>query len=101
MYRRMYLYAGGILAIGVLIAVIFPKHGTGGAAGISIALCMMAKPVYLAFARRKINKAGEKAVDEADRLRRIAKAGGVSVVGAVIGSIITALPLIALLADHA
>jgi hypothetical protein len=94
MYRRMYLYAGLIIILGIALGTLLEKLGSGGTVGISIALAGIAKPAYLAFAKRKIAKAGELATDEVDRLTRIAKAGGVSVMGAVIGTAITVLPIV-------
>jgi len=94
MYRRMYLYAGLIVVLGIALGTLLEKLGSGGTIGISVALAGIAKPVYLAFARRKIAKASALATDEVDRLTRIAKAGGVSVVGAVIGTLLTVLPIV-------
>lgn len=94
MYRRMHLYACLIIVIGIALGVFIEKLGSGGTAGFSMVFAATAKPIYLAFARRRIEKAGGQATDEVDRLKRIAKAGGISVIGAVIGTALTALPIV-------
>lgn len=94
MYRRMYLYACLIMVAGIALGMFLEKLGGGGTVGISVVLAATAKPIYLIFARRKIEKAGGQATDEVDRLKRIAKAGGISVVGAIIGTILTVLPIV-------
>lgn len=96
MYRRMHLYIAVVLAIVTVIVTMVPFKGSGGAGAFAVAFAMSGKPLYLAFAQRKINKINKRATDEAQRLRLIEKAGGTSVTGAVIGSLITALPLVAL-----
>ena len=96
MYRRMHLYIAIFLAVVVVVVTLVPFTGSGGAGGFAAGFAMAGKPLYLAFARRKINKINKRATDEAQRLRLIEKAGGTSVVGAVVGSLITALPLVAL-----
>jgi len=92
LYRRMTLVAACVLGVAVLLAVLFPKFTGGG----WVIIPMQCKQWYLLYAQRKIAKINARATSEEERIRLLQKAGGVSIAGAVIGTVITVAPLVAL-----
>ncbi|MET1027782.1 MAG: DUF2628 domain-containing protein [Dongiaceae bacterium] len=85
MYRKMYVATAGFLFVAVIIGVLLP-HGGFSLAG---AFGAMGKTLYLTQAERKIRKIDARDLPVAERMSLIRRAGGISWLGAAIGTIIT------------
>ncbi|HZH50473.1 MAG TPA: DUF2628 domain-containing protein [Microvirga sp.] len=87
LYRKLYLPAA-IVALGPLaLAIIFPKLAGINMSGVFVVFGMLGKPLYVQSALKRIEKLRKRTMSQ-EELRSLAeRAGGVSVVGAVLGSV--------------
>ncbi|MHA1565045.1 MAG: DUF2628 domain-containing protein [Alphaproteobacteria bacterium] len=89
LYRKMYWECFALLAIALPLRIAFPDFITPTVFPLLI-LGLSAHALYLNSARRRIRKADRRDLPGARRHRYLARAGGVSWPGAILGTLITA-----------
>lgn len=93
MYRKMYLYAAILFLAPIAFFLIFPDMEFGAGA-IAVVLGLMGKFMYLQWAERRISAINETpGLTEEDRAEKIRNAGGVSVLGGILGGVLFAAVL--------
>lgn len=85
LYRKMYLECFAYLAMAFGLWRIFPD----ALLGLLLALTISGPALYVSFAHRCIRKADTRGMPGARRARYLARAGGISWPGAVLGTLMT------------
>ena len=100
LYRKQWGIAAAIIILPIVVAYLFPDLAIGSGA-IGLVLAILAKSVYVKFAASRIR--GILATETDPDLRRIAivQAGGVSVPGAIIGTVVLIAGIIVTLVNAA
>ena len=98
MYRKMYGAAGALLLAGLVIGFLLP-HATAGA-GIGGVFGVMGKQLYLSHAEAKIKKISARQLSTEEHIAVISRAGGISWLGATLGSIITLVGVLSVFLVH-
>ncbi|NBJ11365.1 DUF2628 domain-containing protein [Microvirga arsenatis] len=88
LYRKLYGWAAGLIGAVLALSIIFPSLSSTGTLGAYAGLAMMAKPLYVQYALKRIGKLRSRAASEEELEALVQKAGGVSVPGAVIGTLL-------------
>ncbi|MGF9756937.1 DUF2628 domain-containing protein [Microvirga sp. 0TCS3.31] len=88
MYRKLYGLAAGLIGGVIAISLILPEISNTGTAGCYVAFGMLAKTTYVQHALKRIQKLRSRATSEEELEELVKKAGGVSIPGAVIGTIL-------------
>jgi hypothetical protein len=96
MYRKMWLVAAVMLVAPVLVVVLFPSYSGSGGTVIAVLIAMRGKAWYLQLAVRRIRRIERENPSPDAVLAKIARAGGVSKVGAAFGTAVSLLGLAAL-----
>lgn len=87
-YRKMYLMGAMVIALPVLGGVIFPTSTAAPTLGLMIVLGMQAYDLYHKSILAKVAKADEQSLIGVARREYLQQAGGVSVAGAMLGSLV-------------
>ncbi|HWT96380.1 MAG TPA: hypothetical protein VN229_02155 [Terriglobales bacterium] len=95
MYRKMYGAAGALLLGGLVISFLLPHMSAG--AGIGAVFGVMGKQLYFSHADAKIKKISARQLPTEEHVAVISRAGGISWLGAALGSIITVAGVLAVL----
>jgi hypothetical protein len=98
MYRKMYVAAGILLLGSLIIGLVIPDIGPG--IGIAGVFGVLGKTLYLSHAESRLRKIGARHLPPAEHVALLQRAGGVSWIGAVIGAIIMAGGVLAVIAAH-
>jgi hypothetical protein len=86
LYRKLYISAA-IVALGpIALEIAFPKLSGTNMVGVFVAFAILGKSLYVQFALKKIEKLRKRAKNQEELQVLFEKAGGVSVLGAVLGS---------------
>jgi hypothetical protein len=88
MYRKLYGLAAGLIGGVIAISLLFPEISNTGTAGGFAAIGMLAKTTYVQHAQKRIQKLRSRATSEEELEALVKRAGGVSIPGAVIGTIL-------------
>jgi hypothetical protein len=88
LYRKLYGWAAGLIGTVVILSLVFPTNSNSGTVGLSVMLGMMGKALYVQRAFKRIEKLRARAANEEELEALVKKAGGVSIPGAVIGTIL-------------
>lgn len=87
LYRKLYVLAA-VVALGpIALEIIFPKLSGMNMSAIFVIFGVLGKPFYVQFAFKRIEKLRKRARNQEDLQALVEKAGGVSVLGAVLGSV--------------
>lgn len=88
MYRKLYGLAAGLIGGVIAISLILPEISSTGTAGSYAVISMFAKTTYVQHALKRIQKLRSRATSEEELETLVKRAGGVSIPGAVIGTIL-------------
>jgi hypothetical protein len=88
LYRKMWLFGGGMTIAGIILALLFPAIGNGVGIAVAVVTGVMSNRVYLQLATRKIAKLKAASNSEEELLARVHRAGDVSPFGAWFGVIV-------------
>ncbi len=95
-YRKLYIEGAAILAVFMLVPLVLPAAGYSGAAA-AVVIAMIAKRLYVEHALKRIRHADTLGLAPQAREEYLRRAGGVSVPGAVLGSLFPLLGAIAVI----
>lgn len=92
LYRKLYLEAIGMLAAAVFAAYalpqFFPEYGRNATMGLWVGFAVVAKSIYLLRAERRVRAIVARNLPPAEHDAALRRAGGVSIIGAVMGSVL-------------
>ncbi|QRM28401.1 DUF2628 domain-containing protein [Microvirga sp. VF16] len=88
LYRKLYGWAAGLIGGGIILSLVFPTSSNSGMLGLYTMLGMMGKALYVQHALKRIEKLRIRATSEEELEILVKKAGGVSIPGAVIGTLL-------------
>lgn len=88
LYRKLYGLAAGLIGGVIAISLILPDSSNTGMAACYTMIGMLAKSTYVQHALKKIQKLRSRAASEEELETLVKMAGGVSIPGAVIGTIL-------------
>lgn len=94
-YRKLYIWAAGVIITLIVVGMIFPNLEIPGAA-LAAAFATQGKRLYIETALRRIRKILERDLPPDQRNELIRKAGGVSFPGLAFGALITIAPIVLL-----
>ncbi|MGO4523748.1 DUF2628 domain-containing protein [Microvirga sp. 2MCAF35] len=88
LYRKLYGWAAGLIGAVAIFSLVLPTNSTGGTLAVHALLGMIGKGLYVQRALQRIEKLRSRASSEEELEALVKKAGGVSIPGAVIGTIL-------------
>lgn len=88
LYRKLYSWAAGLIGAVIVISLVLPESSNSGMLGIYMIMGMIAKPIYVQYALKRIEKLRGRTGSEEELEALVRKAGGVSIPGAVIGTLL-------------
>jgi len=95
LYRKMWLFGGGMTMIGIVLSLLFPVGSTPIGLGLAVMTGFLSNRIYLQHAVRRIEKLKAISASEDELLERVQWTGGVSVLGAWLGAIAIAFASLA------
>lgn len=99
-YRRMYLYGALIFLLPIVLTLLIPKLPHSALTGFGAALAVMSNQIYFHYARNKvarIEKRSDLPAEARDAL--IQRSGGTSILGAILGSVLTIAIMLLVIAN--
>lgn len=88
-YRKMWLWGAGITVVPAIFFTFFPDMSRFAAIGLAVACGITANSLYVDMARKHVAAIKRRAQPEEARNAQIAKAGGISVAGLLLGLLLT------------
>lgn len=88
LYRKMWLFGGGVTIVGIALSLLFPLVSTPIGLGLAVVTGFISNRTYLQLAIRKIDKLKAISASQEELLARVQQAGGVSQFGAWFGVIV-------------
>jgi len=85
LYRKLYVWAAIVFVAPILAVTLKLPFGVGLSNILGLALGASGRAIYLQFARTAVGRIRAQSADDDEALGRIARAGGVSKVGAAVG----------------
>jgi hypothetical protein len=85
LYRRLYVYGFALMAVGILLGLLLPDYAGVVGLPLGILLARYGSNIYIQRGLRYIDKADARGLTGAARAAYLRRAGGISVVGLLLG----------------